>query len=67
LYSRDAFDFSVGRHDILPADDFGVRTGFRHAYKKREMPTPRELLAHGEIWRPHRTNRRVVSLVRRAR
>jgi len=47
--------FQLGRHDILPADDFGVRTGFRHAYKKREMPTPRELLAFGEIWRPHRT------------
>ncbi|HZF00792.1 MAG TPA: DNA-3-methyladenine glycosylase 2 family protein [Methylomirabilota bacterium] len=47
--------FQLGRHDILPADDFGVRTGFRHAYKKREMPTPKELLAFGEIWRPHRT------------
>jgi DNA-3-methyladenine glycosylase II len=47
--------FQLGRLDVLPADDFGVRTGFRHAYKKREMPTPKELLAHGEIWRPHRT------------
>lgn len=47
--------FQLGRHDVLPVDDFGVRTGFRHAYKKRRMPTPKELLAHGEIWRPHRT------------
>ncbi len=47
--------FQLGRHDILPADDFGVRTGFRQAYKKREMPTPKEILLHGEIWRPHRT------------
>src|SRR5664279_4580486 len=47
--------FQLGRHDVLPADDFGVRTGFRHAYKKREMPKPKELLAFGEIWRPHRT------------
>jgi DNA-3-methyladenine glycosylase II len=47
--------FQLGRHDVLPADDFGVRTGFRHAYKKREMPTVKQLLAHGEIWRPHRT------------
>jgi DNA-3-methyladenine glycosylase II len=47
--------FQLGRHDVLPADDFGVRTGFRHAYKKREMPTPKELLAHGEKWKPHRT------------
>src|ERR1700723_677570 len=27
--------FQLGRRDVLPADDFGVRTGFRHAYKKR--------------------------------
>jgi DNA-3-methyladenine glycosylase II len=47
--------FQLGRHDVLPADDFGVRTGFRHAYKKREMPKPKELLAFGEKWRPHRT------------
>jgi DNA-3-methyladenine glycosylase II len=47
--------FQLGRHDVLPADDFGVRTGFRHAYKKRGLPTAKELLAHGERWRPHRT------------
>jgi DNA-3-methyladenine glycosylase II len=47
--------FQLARPDVLPAHDFGVRTGFRHAYKKREMPTVKELLAFGEIWRPHRT------------
>jgi DNA-3-methyladenine glycosylase II len=47
--------FQLGRQDVLPADDFGVRTGFRVAYKKREMPKPKELLAFGEKWRPHRT------------
>jgi DNA-3-methyladenine glycosylase II len=47
--------FQLGRLDVLPVDDFGVRTGFRHAYKKRQMPEPKELLAFGEIWRPHRT------------
>ena len=47
--------FQLGRRDILPADDFGVRTGFRHAYKRRAMPTVKELLAFGERWRPHRT------------
>ena len=40
--------FQLGRPDVLPADDFGVRTGFRLAYKKREMPKPKELLAFGE-------------------
>jgi DNA-3-methyladenine glycosylase II len=47
--------FQLGREDVLPADDFGVRSGFRVAYKKREMPKPKDLLAFGEKWRPHRT------------
>ena len=47
--------FQLGREDVLPADDFGVRTGFRIAYKKREMPKPKDLLKFGARWRPHAT------------
>lgn len=47
--------FQLGRPDVLPADDFGVRVGFRIAYNKRGLPTTKEILAHGERWRPHRT------------
>ena len=47
--------FQLGRKDVLPADDFGVRNGFRIAYKKREMPKPKVLLAFGKKWRPHGT------------
>lgn len=47
--------FQLGRPDVLPADDFGVRNGFRHAYGLPELPRPKELLAFGERWRPHRT------------
>jgi len=47
--------FQLGRPDVLPADDFGVRTGFRLAYKKRDLPKVKELLAFGERWRPFRT------------
>jgi len=47
--------FRFGRPDVLPVDDFGVRAGFRAAYGRRAMPTPRQLLAYGERWRPHRT------------
>ncbi|MGD1087468.1 MAG: DNA-3-methyladenine glycosylase 2 family protein [Verrucomicrobiota bacterium] len=47
--------FQLGRQDVLPADDFGVRTGFRVAYQKRDLPKPKELLAFGEKWKPHRT------------
>jgi DNA-3-methyladenine glycosylase II len=47
--------FQLGRPDVLPVDDFGVRNGFRIAYKKRAMPKPKELLKFGELWRPHAT------------
>ena len=47
--------FQLGRPNVLPVGDFGVRTGFRLAYKKREMPKPKALLAFGEKWKPHRT------------
>jgi len=47
--------FQLGRPDVLPADDFGVRSGFRRAYRKRDLPGVKELLAFGERWRPHRT------------
>ena len=47
--------FQLGREDVMPADDFGIRNGFRLAYRKREMPTPKEVLAHSERWKPHRT------------
>ena len=47
--------FQLGRPDVLPVGDFGVRTGYRVAYKKRGMPKPKALLEFGEKWKPHRT------------
>jgi len=47
--------FTLGRPDVLPVDDFGVRNGFRVAFDLPEMPKPKELLAFGERWRPHAT------------
>ena len=47
--------FKLGRPDVLPADDFGVRNGFRIAHGLDEMPKPKDLLAHGERWRPFAT------------
>ena len=47
--------FTLGREDVLPATDFGVRKGFALTYGLNELPAPKELLAHGEKWRPHRT------------
>jgi DNA-3-methyladenine glycosylase II len=47
--------FQLGRPDVLPVDDFGVRNGFRAAYDQPAMPKPKELRAFGERWQPHRT------------
>lgn len=47
--------FQLGRPDVLPVDDFGVRNGFRIAYGRYSMPTPKELLQYGERWKPYRT------------
>ena len=47
--------FQLGRPDVLPVDDFGVRNGFRIAYRRPAMPTPQELVRYGERWRPYRT------------
>jgi DNA-3-methyladenine glycosylase II len=47
--------FRLGRPDVLPVDDYGVRKGFMLAYGLPDMPRPKELLAHGERWRPWRT------------
>lgn len=47
--------FQLGRPDVLPVDDFGVRSGYSTAYKLKKMATPKELRAFGELWKPHRT------------
>ena len=45
----------AGRPDVLPADDFGIRSGFRITYRKRELPSPKALRAFGERWSPFRS------------
>jgi len=47
--------FTLGRPDVLPATDYGVRKGFALTYGWKELPRPKELLEFGEKWRPHRT------------
>lgn len=47
--------FKLGRMDILPVTDYGVRKGFAVTYKLKDLPTAAELLAHGERWRPYRS------------
>ena len=47
--------FTLGRTDVFPVTDYGVRKGFARTFGWKELPTPRELLAFGERWRPHRS------------
>jgi DNA-3-methyladenine glycosylase II len=47
--------FTLGRPDVLPVDDFGVREGFKVAYRWRKQPTPKQLRLYGERWQPYRS------------
>lgn len=47
--------FDLGRPDVWPVDDYGVRKGFAKTFGKRKLPTPKELIKHGEKWRPYRS------------
>jgi len=63
--------FRLGRPDVLPISDLGVRKGFMLTYGRDEMPKPTDILKHGELWRPYRSVAswylwRAVDLSRRA-
>ena len=47
--------FSLGRLDVLPVDDFGLRAGVRDLYELPELPGKVELRHRGEQWRPYRS------------
>ena len=47
--------FDLGRPDVWPVDDYGVRKGFAKTFGKRKLPTPKQLMKLGEKWRPYRS------------
>lgn len=47
--------FRLGRPDVLPLDDYGVRKGFAVTHGLRDLPERAELAAYGERWKPYRT------------
>ena len=47
--------FSLGRVDVLPLGDYGIRKGAQRLYALRELPRGRELERIGEPWRPYRS------------
>ena len=47
--------FYLGRPDVLPATDLGIRKGFQYTYRKRELPPAKAIVAFAERWRPYRS------------
>jgi DNA-3-methyladenine glycosylase II len=47
--------FQLGRLDVWPVGDYGVRKGWARAYGLAELPTPKALAALGEPLRPYRS------------
>ena len=47
--------FTLGRPDVLPVDDYGIRLGYKIAYGKRTLPKPKALTKFGGLWAPYRT------------
>jgi len=47
--------FHLGRPDVMPIHDLGVRKGYALTYGMAELPKPKQLEAACEIWRPYRS------------
>jgi 3-methyladenine DNA glycosylase/8-oxoguanine DNA glycosylase len=47
--------FDLGRRDVWPVHDHGVRKGFAKTFGRRKLPTPKQLMKLGEKWRPYRS------------
>jgi len=47
--------FDLGRPDVWPVDDYGVRKGFAKTFRRGKLPTPKQLMRIGEKWRPYRS------------
>ncbi|MEP6936848.1 MAG: DNA-3-methyladenine glycosylase 2 family protein [Chthoniobacterales bacterium] len=47
--------FDLGRPDVWPVDDYGVRKGFGKTFGRRNLPTAKQLRKIGEKWRPYRS------------
>jgi DNA-3-methyladenine glycosylase II len=47
--------FTLGRPDVLPVDDFGIREGYRLLHGLAAQPKPRALAEIGAVWAPYRS------------
>jgi 3-methyladenine DNA glycosylase/8-oxoguanine DNA glycosylase len=47
--------FKLGRPDVFPVGDLGVRKGFALTFRKRKLPEPPAMIRRAEQWRPYRS------------
>jgi 3-methyladenine DNA glycosylase/8-oxoguanine DNA glycosylase len=47
--------FRLGRPDVLPVHDYGIRKAMQRAYRLRDLPKPKRMLELAASWSPHRT------------
>src|SRR5256884_2235797 len=47
--------FDLGRPDVWPGHDYGVRKGFAKIFGKRKLPTPKQMDKHGRKFAPFRS------------
>jgi 3-methyladenine DNA glycosylase/8-oxoguanine DNA glycosylase len=47
--------FDLGRPDVMPSGDYGVRMGFKKLYRKRSEPLPALIERHAARWQPYRS------------
>ena len=47
--------FDLGRPDVWPVNDLGVQKGLMKTFRKRKLPTPKQMMKLGEKWKPYRS------------
>ncbi len=47
--------FDLGRPDVWPVHDYGVRKGFAKIFGKRKLPTPKQMVKYGKRFAPYRS------------
>jgi len=47
--------FRLGRPDVLPQTDLGIRKGVQRSFGLPDLPSPKEVISFAEPWRPFRT------------
>ena len=47
--------FNLGREDIFPTLDFGIRKAVAQLYRLSKVPEPKDIEKYGELWKPYRS------------